>query len=75
MLHTKESQETEEMYNVHCSVPLAYFSAAVGNNWALRHRTAREAAPAVYPPYQPQLTDLSAARERSKSDAINVCQM
>jgi hypothetical protein len=75
MLHTKESHETEEIYYVHCSVPLAYFFAAVGKHWTLRHRTAREAAPAVYPPYQPQLTDRRAARERNKRDAINAGQM
>jgi hypothetical protein len=71
MLGTKETHETEEMYNVHCSVSLAYFIAAVGKRWALRHRTAREAVPAVNPPYQPQLTDRSATRERTKPDAIN----
>jgi hypothetical protein len=64
MLYTKESHEKEEIYNAHCSTSLAYFIAAVGRQWSLRHRTAREAGPAVFPPYQSQLTDRSATRER-----------
>jgi len=35
--------------NVHCSSSLAYFVAAVGSTWALRHSSARENSPSCVP--------------------------